>query len=142
MADDDTSSGEAKQQAVDWQMIKLEHEACQQVMEQVKKDEDSPLNSLLFGLGQPLRVYWQNGDFTKSRFEGYSSTFLQKMRWAVLIPHLMWCLVTLVTNGGDHLNFFYFWTFWGWWNAIISQILTILAGHNPDYWHVMAYAWL
>lgn len=27
-------------------------------------------------------------------------------------------------------------------NAIISQILSLLAAKNPEYWHVMAFAWL
>lgn len=136
----DTSSRQDQQ--IDWQMIKAEHEACQQVMDKIKKEEDSPLNSLFFGMGQPLRVYWQNGNFNVSRFEGFSSDFLYCMRWALLVPHLLWSLVTIVTNNGEHLNNFYFWTMWGWWNAIFSQVLSLLAAKDPEYWHVMAHAWL
>lgn len=40
------------------------------------------------------------------------------------------------------MTYFYYYTLWSWCNAIISQILTILASRNPEYWHVMAFAWL
>ena len=40
------------------------------------------------------------------------------------------------------MSFFYYWTLWSWCNAIISQILSLLAAKNPEYWHVMAFAWL
>ena len=54
----------------------------------------------------------------------------------------MWHLVTIATNGGEHMNYFYFWTYWSWTCAIISQIFSLLAAHNPEYWHVTAFAWL
>lgn len=96
----------------------------------------------MFGLGQPLKVYWQNGNFNVSRFEGYSSNFLFYMRLSFLVPHLLWHCITIVTNQGEYMNYFYYWTYWSWCIAIISQILTMLAAHRPDYWHVMAFAWL
>ena len=122
--------------------LKREQEACQEAMKKIGEDETNPLNNLMFGLGQPLKVYWQNGNFNQCRFEGYSPDFLYKMRMWFLVPHLIWHLVTIVTNGGEHMNYFYYWTLWSWTNAIISQILSILAAKNPEYWHVMSFAWL
>lgn len=40
------------------------------------------------------------------------------------------------------MPYFYFWTFWGWYNAGISTILSICAANDPEYWHVMAFSWL
>lgn len=58
-----------------------------------------------------------------------------------LIVHLIWSLTLFVTNA-DYMYFFYYWTLWGWWVSIVTQILTLLAAHNPEYWHVTAFAWL
>jgi hypothetical protein len=60
----------------------------------------------------------------------------------LLIPHLIWHVVTMFTNGGDYMNYFYLLTYWSWCNAIISQVLSLLAANNPEYWHVMSFAWL
>merc|ERR1719240_583219 len=46
-----------------------------------------------------------------------------------LVPNLIW-------------SFFNFWTSWGWLNAIFAKILSMLAAWKPDYWHVMAFAWM
>jgi len=67
-------------------------------LKKVAEDEKNPLNSLMFGLGQPLKVYWQNGDFNKCRFEGYSSDWLYKMRMWFLVPHLMWHVYGVMTS--------------------------------------------
>jgi len=64
------------------------------------------------------------------------------MRMAFLVPHLIWHIVTIFTNQGEQLNYFYYWTLWSWCNAIISQILTMLAAKNPEYYHVMSFGWL
>lgn len=54
---------------MDWAQLQAEHEACQEAMDKIKTKDDSPLNSLMFGIGQPLKVYWQNANFKVSRFE-------------------------------------------------------------------------
>ena len=105
---------------IDWLELKKEHDACDQAMKKIQEDGNNPLNSLLFGIGQPLKVYWQNGNFNRCRFEGYSSDFLYKLRMWILVPHLLWHLVTFATNGGEQMNYFYYWTYWSWCNAIIS----------------------
>lgn len=127
---------------MDWEQIQREQQLEKEMMEKVKKDGDNPLNSLFFGIGQPLHVYWENGNFNQCRFEGYSPEFLSYVRWGLLIPHLLWTVLTMFTNQFQLMPFFYYWTLWGWVNAIFSQILTMLAANNAEYWHVMAYAWL
>ena len=122
--------------------LKREQEVTHQLMKDTIKDEDNPLNSLLFGVGQPLKVYWENGNFNQCRFEGYSSNFLFWLRLIILIPHLAYTLILIVTNNADFIQFFYWWTLWGWANGIISQVLSMLAAWKPEYWHVQAYAWL
>ena len=79
-------------------------------MKQIGEDPRNPLNSLMFGLGQQLKVYWQNGNFNQSRFEGFDLDFLYKMHMWWLVPHLLWKIVQMYTNEGEYMNYFYFWT--------------------------------
>lgn len=130
------------EEQIDWLELKKELDVQTDLMNQIEKDDKNPLNSLMFGVGLPLKVYWQNGNFNQCRFEGYSSDFLYNVRMAFLVPHLLWHILCFVTNQGEHMNFFYYWTYWSWCNAIISQILTLLAARNPEYWHVISFAWL
>ena len=59
-----------------------------------------------------------------------------------LIPHLLWSTLLVLTNGGEWLNFFYYWTLWGWFVSIIAQVMSLLAAWKPEYWHVTAFAWM
>lgn len=111
-------------------------------MKKLEEDGKSPLDSLLFGFGQPLKVYWMNAKFGISRFEGYSPNFLFYMRLGFLIPYLLYTWLTYYTMNGDLPQYFYLWTYWGWTIGLVSQIFSMLAAHDPEYWHVTAFAWL
>ena len=129
-------------EVIDWMELKSEQEVTHQLLNQkISTEDQNPLNTLMFGVGLPLKTYWQNGNFNACRFEGYSSSFLFWLRLGMLIPHILYTYVTMCTNNGDYMQFFYWWTLWGWSNAIISTILTMLAAWKPEYWHVMAFAW-
>jgi len=43
---------------IDWLELKREQEACHEAMKKIEEDDSNPLNNLIFGLGQPLKVYW------------------------------------------------------------------------------------
>lgn len=127
---------------VDWLMIKAEEEAIKKAREHSSlKEEKRILDSLIFGLGQPIQTYRDNGDFTQSRFKGWSSSFLFWLRLLLLIFHAGWTVTSYYSNGGWWMCWFVYWTNWGWWLAIISTLLSMLAAHNPEYWHVTAHAW-
>lgn len=110
-------------------------------MRETIKDDNNPLNSLMFGVGQPLKVYWENANFNRCRFDGYSSNFLFWLRLGFFVPHVFWTKFNIDSNNGEYMNFFYYWSSWGWVNAIFAQALTLLAAWKPEYWHVMAFAW-
>lgn len=79
---------------------------------------------------------------SQCRFEGYSENFMFWMRVGVLIPHLLWSILTIYTMQGRWVEYFWYWTYWGWFIAIFTQILTLLVHYDKAYWNTTAYAWL
>lgn len=102
--------------------------------EKIKDDPKNPLNSLMFGIGQPLKVYQENSNFNQTRFEGWSSDFLYYYRLGTTVLMFILTLPTIWTAGGNWMDYFWFWTMWSWLIALIAQGLSFQASRNPEYW--------
>lgn len=124
---------------IDWDMLKAEQEAVEKIKEEDKKNGKSILDYQIFGLGQSAETYRKNGNFNQSRLEGVSPTGLFWIRFALLLPNLLWAIPSYFSCAGDVFGYWYFFSNWGFYFSSISIILTMLAARNPEWWHTSAF---
>lgn len=62
-----------------------------------------------------------------------------------LIPLVILILLSIpfqYTCAGAYWTYWYYWSLWSWYISMFTNILTLLAQRNPDYWSTTATVWL